>query len=112
MLPKVNSRVGVILSADKKEVQFLGYGVYVGNEVPDETAIGMLPEMLRQENSPNPKIVLDNGDVVYGCECYWSAEDDIKQFIAKEKRQIVEVRMSDIRAKFNQEEGNLNVQPD
>ena len=28
------------------------------------------------EKKPNPRIELDSGDVIYGCQCYWKRVDD------------------------------------
>lgn len=60
-------RVGAILSQNKGIVKFLGYGQYVGN-VACERLGGM----------PNPKIELDSGETVWGCECWWGPEEKIK----------------------------------
>lgn len=52
-----------------------GVGVYLGERVPDGTALvpGSMAAMLAEANHPNPCIQLDSGDVVYGCECWWGA---------------------------------------
>lgn len=70
--------------------EFLGYGEYVGNvsvyvivmpdgsikslknaeqKPSDEEVTNLGGELLEVEN--NPKIVLDNGRVVYGCQVWW-----------------------------------------
>lgn len=78
-------RVGAVMSADKHSVRLFGYGTYVGDEVPPpEVKMWGLPI-----TRPNPKIVLDNGKVVWGCECWWGPEDEIKARF--ENRVIVEV---------------------
>ena len=69
MTRQVGARVGAMLGARDKTVRFLGYGVYQGDEVPPENIGGF------NMGFPNPKIVLDNGKVVWGCECWWGAED-------------------------------------
>jgi hypothetical protein len=50
-----------------------GGGVYLGDRVPDGTALvpGSLAAMLADKKVPNPCIQLASGDVVYGCECWW-----------------------------------------
>lgn len=84
----VGQRVGAILGAgDNKVVKFLGYGVYDG-DLPCEMLGGM----------ENPRITLDNGDVVWGCQMWWGNEDRIKAQIAEYKSAgwtIEDVRIGD-----------------
>lgn len=82
-MANIGDRVGAILSANDQVVNLLGYGVYVGDEVH--------PGLGR----PNPKIVLDNGDVVWGCECWWGPEGRIRQAIGD--RKVEEVRIREVR---------------
>lgn len=78
---KKNERVAVV-SADQKT--FLGYGVYEGDfdcaimrktlavsareigemEMAEQLESGEFPYM-------NPRILLDSGERVWGCECWW-----------------------------------------
>jgi hypothetical protein len=68
------SRVGAIQKADEKTVWFYGYGVYVGDEIPPS---GFAHEVgLR-----NPKIQLDDGGIVWGRECWWGPEEQVKKMI-------------------------------
>lgn len=89
-------RIGAMLSATAESVRFLGYGTYEGDEVP-EGAGGFIGEAMAKEGITNPKLVLDNGDVVWGCECYWGGEESVKKSIAG--RKIEEVRIADVRAR-------------
>jgi len=84
---KKNERVGAILSVENKMVNFLGYGVYEGDFYPEE-AVGMIAEIkqdlvktgeMTKETYTNPRIRLDNGSIVYGCECWWGSERIIKE---------------------------------
>lgn len=90
-MTKIGERVGAILSADGDRVQLLGFGKYVGDEVPGEGIAGF------NIGIPNPKIVLDSGKVVFGCECWWGTESQIRKQIGS--RKIVEVDIDDARAK-------------
>jgi len=84
------SRVGAIHGTDNEKsgtIYIFGFGTYVGREVPN-TAAGAFGKALREiaEEVPevpdylkNPKIVLDNGKVVWGCECWWGPEEQIKK---------------------------------
>lgn len=74
-------RIGALLSADKANVQLLGYGVYLGDEIPTAQN-GKLSEPMALGialDKPVPKLQLDNGSIVYGCECWWAGEDQIKE---------------------------------
>ena len=80
-MTKVGERVGAILSADEAGVKFLGYGKLEGEFIPP-TEIGGLGVFLNELGIPNSKITLDNGEVVWGCECWWGPEEEVKQKIA------------------------------
>jgi len=89
-------RVGALLSATDGVAKVLGYGEYSGMEIPPDEVGGMkIPGMT------NPKITLDNGDVVWGCECWWASEAQIRARIAD--MEVVEVRIGDVRAENAQE---------
>jgi hypothetical protein len=96
---KPGTRVLAILSADKNTVKSLGPGVYVGDEVPPDTGgTGWLAEL----GVANPKIVLDNGDVVWGCECWWGLELRMTEKVAAWAKlgwPVTTVRIADERAK-------------
>jgi len=77
-MKKIGDRVGAILCASDKKLEFLGYGVYQGDTIPTKDAGGMMAKMLCEAGIPNPTIKLDNGDIVYGCECWWGDEESVK----------------------------------
>lgn len=89
-----NNRVGCILSSDDKKVEFLGWGSYIGDTIPTKDAGGFGP-ILHEMGRANPTIRLDNGDLVYGCECWWGSVKRVKDII-KEK-EVVEVSIHDYR---------------
>ena len=80
------SRVGAILSANDEVVNLLGYGVYSGDEIPPDG-------FLNEAGATNPKITLDNGDVVWGYQCWWGPEDEVKNSIAG--RKIINAKVTD-----------------
>lgn len=86
-------RVGAVLCANDKEFLLLGYGTYEGDHVPGEEVGGFGGEVLRREKVPNPKIKLDNGDIVYGCECWWGAEASVKGRVEEAKKRGLEVKI-------------------
>ena len=95
---KVGDRVGCISHDDGDTIYFFGFGTYLGRRLPAEAA-GFHAElnMAMFENRceaakeqcdvrgadfekvkvdleqvfANPVILLDNGDTVFGCECWW-----------------------------------------
>lgn len=79
---KAGDRVGALMSMDADEAHLLGYGVYQGDQ-PCPVLNGR----------KNPCILLDNGDMVWGCQCWWGSEQGIKDAIDGKK--IKAVRMSD-----------------
>lgn len=70
----VGTRVGAILSdGDGTQIiQFLGFGTYDGDFVPPKEVGGF------NLGIPNPRLTLDNGSVVWGCECWWGSETTIQ----------------------------------
>ena len=100
MRVKQGERVYAVLSATATEVSFLGFGVYVGDEVPP-VPMGMIRAVFRATtwaefdrivaedtdcvSNPavrpsNPKIILDDGEVVWWCECWWGPEAGYASF--------------------------------
>jgi hypothetical protein len=96
-----DERVGAVSHTRGKELFFYGFGVYAGEEVP-ESAVGWIAEALREHGQHNPKLVLDNGDVVWGCECWWSSEAEIERRLAEWRAEggtVVEIRIAEQRAR-------------
>jgi hypothetical protein len=86
---KPGIRVAAILSSNGKNINFIGYGKYVGDDVPGLEAVGPMAEAMRKNGQKNPKIILDNGDVVWGCECWWGDADDFeKKFAGRKLNQV------------------------
>jgi hypothetical protein len=90
MRTPVGSRVGAILGAEGDTVKLFGYGVYVGDEPVDPEAGGF------NFGQCNPKIVLDNGDVVWGCESWWGPEEQVKEKVSRYST-VVTVSIKEIR---------------
>lgn len=85
---QIGDRVGAIFAADQTAVRLLGYGTYQGEEVPPP-GVKLMGLDMNALGHTNPKILLDNGQVVWGCECWWGPETRIKESIGN--RQIVPV---------------------
>jgi len=85
-MKKTGERVGAMLGSTDEVIQFLGFGVYEGYHPPkDPTPVGFIAEIASEahvEGWTNPRIRLDSGAVVWGCECWWGPEDEYKQILA------------------------------
>lgn len=111
----VGSRVIAILGADPDTMvlRMLGEGVYVGNESPTSAA-GWLAEAAVQHGLSNPKIVLDNGDTVWGCECWWGDVEGGRRTIEDYRSRgwtITEVRIEDARNEYRKAQGQTTGVP-
>jgi hypothetical protein len=80
-------------SANDEEVHLFGYGVYEGDEAPPPNVMGPFG----YSDFPNPKIRLDSGEVVWGCECWWCPEEDMKQGIGS--RRVVPITPEEYRSR-------------
>ena len=62
----MKERVGAVIAAypETSTILLLGYGEL------DEIKFG------------DPKIILDNGDIVYGSQCWWGSEERIKVWVS------------------------------
>lgn len=112
------TRIGAILSAKDGTVRFLGFGCYEGHFLPPGVSIpsfddvvsqmGELSEakleelrgLYNQHYGPNgamlrlrqsPRLRLDNGDAVWGGECHWDHEADVRTQL--HGKQITHVRL-------------------
>jgi len=100
-------RVGAVSHADDETLYLFGYGVYEGDFTPPEYAdggpAGWLAMGMRKfgENWTNPRIRLDNGDVVWGCECWWADEEKVKRIIRG--RNVVMVSIKEAREEWAEE---------
>ena len=78
---KIGDRAVAIRDSNENEVNIYGYGKYLGEKKCPKLA-GLL----------NPCIELENGKIVWGCECWWGNADRIEKEIIKSKRvNVVEV---------------------
>lgn len=70
-MTQVGERVGVyigVTAENPNAIKGCGYGVYDG-----DLSGGPLGDF------PNPRITLDNGEVIWGCQCWWGDEARIKE---------------------------------
>ena len=91
---KIGERVGCILSASDKTVELIGFGQYVGDYVPHEKVGGMGQDLI-ELGIEDPKVILDNGKDVFGCECWWGSEAKIKKML--EGKSVIEIDIDEYR---------------
>jgi hypothetical protein len=60
------------INNDHQFVQKFGYGTFLGMFYPYQ-ALGATADAVRAEGDDalNPKIELDTGEIIWGCECWW-----------------------------------------
>jgi len=106
-LPKrnVGDRVIAISHSEGDKVFIFGFGKYVGDEIP-VTAGGWMGDGLRENQMTNPKIVLDNGKVVWGCECWWGDEEGMRKSLAD--KILVEIDIEEARKDAEQSNNDSN----
>ena len=75
-MAKIGDRVGAVLRTTPTEVYLIGYGTFMGHEVPPTG-------MLHDHKIPNPKIQLDNGKVVWGYQCWWGPAKHVAEMVGK-----------------------------
>jgi hypothetical protein len=81
----VGTRVTAILEAGNGVVRSFGDGVYAGDFVIPIEIIGI-------DGIENPRIDLDNGKTVWGCEMWWGPSTTIRErFPADWKWETVDV---------------------
>jgi hypothetical protein len=83
MKHEIGDRVGAMShsDADTSTAYLFGYGVYQGELIPDPSLkvqfFGMPMDF------PNPCLMLDSGKQIFGCECWWGGEEEVKKQVEK-----------------------------
>jgi len=110
-MAKEGDRVLAISHADADVLYVFGQGVYMGDMSPKDFSkenqpVGQLAEiMMEVPEYTNPCIKLDDGKIIWGCECWWGPLDD--NGIQRELEAFTETRKVDIheqRSKYRSEE--------
>jgi hypothetical protein len=86
---KKQKRVGAISSIKDGKMELFGYGVYEGDKIPETDNVKFFGTSLKELNISNPCILLDSGERVYGCECWWASEKQVKEM--EKECHIVEI---------------------
>lgn len=101
MIANIGERVGAILSADSTTVKLLGFGVYDGDFEPPDPPFGLSREAwdeLSMEVSgelvpppKNPRITLDSGRIVWGQQCWWGPEEEVRAAFGGRRVELWEI---------------------
>jgi len=75
---EIGDRIGAVSHAEGDTIYIFGFGEYKGESVPGIQAKGFLADMLKDANVENPCLVLDSGEMIWGCECWWGPEMKVK----------------------------------
>jgi hypothetical protein len=104
---EASERVGAIHAQDGETVHFFGYGVLEGDMRPgdDDAPLpgGLLGALVVETWRTNPRIRLDSGQYVWGCECWWGPEARVKKLLAAAEK-VVDVDIDELRKKIASEE--------
>lgn len=104
-MPRVNvgDRVGAVMSATGTELlRLYGFGTYLGQKRPSEIPaepVGPIGEAIVEQDRENPVIELDDGNYVWGCECWWGAEAVVKGQLDR-YRNVENVSIEDARKQY------------
>lgn len=88
------TRVGAVSHSKDDKVFMFGYGEYLGDKTPGKDGLPETPGGFMGET--NPCIKLDNGQYVWGCECWWGTEASVKTKFGD--REVVFVDIDERRA--------------
>jgi hypothetical protein len=92
----IGERVGAVMNADNQVVRLFGFGVYEGYVTPD-AALGV-QFMGGPIEYENPCILLDSGQRVFGCECWWGGEQAVRDMIGHRAIELIDITAE--RAKY------------
>lgn len=78
-------RIMAVRNYDEKQkvLYIFGAGTYQGRELPTDDVPG--GRDLRMREIENPKLVMDDGTVVWGMESWWGPEENIKAMFEPEE---------------------------
>jgi len=99
---KIGERVGALSHSDGDTAYLFGFGTYRGEEVPPP-GVQCMGIDLHDMGHTNPKIELDSGKVVWGCECWWGGEGAVRKRLSQFTN-VVDVDIDEARARAKGEQ--------
>lgn len=98
----IGSRVIAIMEVKNCVLKYFGSGIYAGDfELPTEISLSLCGVL-------NPRIDLDDGKTVWGCESWWGPEELVKQQFPEDKVKWVKVDIEDIRKEASSKQSSEN----
>lgn len=88
MAKKIGERIGAVRNADQGTAYLFGFGTYQGDEVPPDDVQGPFGR-IGLFGVKNPKLVMDDGTVVWGCESWWGDEARVRKMIGNRRIEFV-----------------------
>ncbi len=90
-------RVGAVKSFDHGTLKVFGFGEYIGEEVPPKNCIGY-SKFLYEGQQKDRKILLDDGNIIYGSECWIFDEMEVRKSL-REYEKIEYINIDELRSK-------------
>ena len=97
MLIVPDSRIIAVHRIDEHAITIFGHGVYDGDFLVSPDASGPFAEALRELGRTNPRLTMDSGQVVWGCECWWGAEALLLASFARRGLPVITVSIDAVR---------------
>ena len=88
----VGTRVKLVSHIDDDTIYCFGYGIYEGFKRPcdfpkDQRPAGLLGQILVENEHDNPCIKMDDGNYIWGCECWWGEAEDLEAIFATQYKE-------------------------
>jgi len=74
-------RVVAIKSVSDKHAFIYGLGTYEGDFPVADEVTGCFAKITREAGLTNPRIKLDSGKTIWGCECWWYFETEFALYV-------------------------------
>lgn len=82
-------RIVAVSHADDDKVFIFGYGRYLGVETPPLTLIQYHPLASQLFHNGTHKLVMDNGTIVWGHQCFWGLAEGFDEWVAGREVRVV-----------------------
>lgn len=108
---EIGTKIGAFIQTENNIVYFLGWGIYLGDfinpyeyKLNKEQAFKQLGNdcteleiktysiLNKQFVNKIPKFQLDNGDIIWACECTWGLEEEINNILKNRKTKTCKIK--------------------
>ena len=84
------TRIGAFYALGRTRAILFGYGAYEGDFAPPEDILGTMGPVGRL-GVMVPRLKLDDGTILWGCECWWATEEEVRSLMAGVRLSIVRI---------------------